>query len=533
MKFKIEYLFLAIIFAVLLFTGLAPLYQNKIAHEFPHGYMAMDSFWELGRLQYFDHAEDPTHTPSYITFGLENVVERYPPLLNHAVVMLHRTSGIEIYDLLFFFSILSTILASILFYYLIKGFNRKVAFLAVGIFAFLFYKSFYIGYIWGRGPLMLGNLLLILGFWTMQRVDLKKSYLILAVIIVSMTLAHTSEYLVFFAFLVGYFISLIYFKKFKLSTLKAVGLGVVIAVLLCSYYFIIFKYGFGDSGSVQLFKVFQPYEPTPFLKDFSILLLPIALGLIYAGFLLVQRKKFSIALLASAFLLLLTFSNYFGYKRAFQMRYFWPIYLAIFFGLGIYLVMKKMKVKNDLVYVGVGLAFFLGSLFFVFQPVTSPGLINEYNWDAFTWIKKNTAEDSKVLFFYGDVYSQRTIFSQTFRNSYFVGFDDYVEKFKTGQIHQEYHIAYNKQSGDWFYKTGLFSFGFYNQSEFDFFKGHQADICQFDYFIFDKYGRINELVQYNIFIANHLLEKEWIYLAHENQGHVILKNNDPGVDCVG
>ena len=41
-----------------------------------------------------------------------------------------------------------------------------------------------------------------------------------------------------------------------------------------------------------------------------------------------------------------------------------------------------------------------------FNMDTNQGMMNPFHWSALKWLSENTAKDSKIYFFYGDIYSQ-------------------------------------------------------------------------------------------------------------------------------
>ena len=60
---------------------------------------------------------------------------------------------------------------------------------------------------------------------------------------------------------------------------------------------------------------------------------------------------------------------------------------------------------------------------------------------------------------------------------------------------------------------------------------NQADVCLFDYHIFDKVTRQPVLAQYNLLIADDMLKKG-SQKVFENEVVIVLKNNKVGGDCI-
>ena len=60
----------------------------------------------------------------------------------------------------------------------------------------------------------------------------------------------------------------------------------------------------------------------------------------------------------------------------------------------------------------------------------------------------------------------------------------------------------------------------------------KKDICSFDYYVFDRSSRQPVLAQYNLLIASELQDDGSAAKVFENQVSVIMKNNNPGADCI-
>ena len=60
----------------------------------------------------------------------------------------------------------------------------------------------------------------------------------------------------------------------------------------------------------------------------------------------------------------------------------------------------------------------------------------------------------------------------------------------------------------------------------------KRDICNYDYYVFDKISRQPVLAQYNLLIASELQKNGSASLVFENQVAIIMKNNNPGADCI-
>ena len=161
---------------------------------------------------------------------------------------------------------------------------------------------------------------------------------------------------------------------------------------------------------------------------------------------------------------------------------------------------------------------------FVAYGNNQPGSIMDQTlWDGFNWISSNTPEDAKIYFFYGDRYSQSAMFFADKRNSWAVDIRDFIGTMQNVTLRGSY--ISNSNGGGIFIRKGLFDF------EQQPFPSSKKNICDFDYFVFDKVGQYQQLVQYNMIIEDYFL-KQNMTIVYRNQLMDIVKNNKVGGECV-
>ena len=91
--------------------------------------------------------------------------------------------------------------------------------------------------------------------------------------------------------------------------------------------------------------------------DFRLLLIFIAAGILFSLF---KIKDMHASLILAFAMLVGGFLNYIGFGlRAFQLRFFWPLYLSVFFGFGIYTLIKFFIKKWNTTYTIFILAIFI------------------------------------------------------------------------------------------------------------------------------------------------------------------------------
>jgi hypothetical protein len=276
------------------------------------------------------------------------------------------------------------------------------------------------------------------------------------------------------------------------------------------------------------------------MSYFGIILLFMLVGFLFS-FPTIKKDK-HLAFYAALFLLLAGYANYIGWSvRAFAMRFFWPIYLSVFFGFGLYVLVKlfrlKLNVYHAFVVSLIFLVLFIGVINIPFIPKYTKiqgSIVDPYHWGAFKWIEENTAPDSKVYFFYGDLYDNDAVLRNTKRVTYLVITNDYIESLNNRTIKREYYTEVPADTGGGMIKrTGLFSYEL-RVGKDEPYMPKDRDICNFDYYVFDRYTGIQQLqslISYNSYIRQLFLDAgmEEVY---SNEILSILKNNAPGEDCI-
>ena len=233
------------------------------------------------------------------------------------------------------------------------------------------------------------------------------------------------------------------------------------------------------------------------------------------------------------------FSNYVGFgHRAFQTRYFWPLYAAVFFGIVIYTILKFISTYSQqseklipIVAPFVAVILLLVFSFSYYEKQQWKGLLDDHHWQAFTWIRTSTQSSDKIYFFYGDPYNQNAVLANIWRLAYVVQFDDFIAALQQRKVKRSYGTDLVGEYGAGLpYRTAFFDFGYYRDEQPELFKG-QRDICAFEYWVFDKASYQPVLTQYNLLIREQFLK----FNATEvfsNPVVSILKNNNVNKTCM-
>lgn len=536
----IEIVFLLVLFGGLLYIGPGSLFQHSLNHEKPDQYGATDGFLYAMLSEYVAETGNFKYYPQYSVEGFTDAIPHHPPILMHLAAMFAHTSGLSAYSSLSLIMGIFVLFGAFIMYLLIRSWNQKIAILAAPLFVFLYVSKFVVGYTWGEALLLMGTFFLIALFYIMSKPELKPWWVPAGILIAASINTHTSETIFFYGFAVFFLAAKFVLKQMTreelVKWLKMLALATILAVVLSFNYLPIFYNGYYKiaGGGYTSFKPMSPEEfgaiQVPPLQDFH---WPVLMALLFgaAVAIILAKKNAHTAILASGFMFLVGLSNYIGlHYRAFQTRFLWPIYLALFFGLAIYVILKQVRITSVLITAVVGIA--LAAVFSnaYYSPIQT-GAIYDGQWQGMKWLEQNTPDNSRVLFLFGDGYSQsaRVLKRQAFQ----IEPSDYgrfIGALPNRSMRIEpVMIAEMK----YLHRTGLFSFGYYalEKNMTDGFR--PMDICSFDYYVVDKRsGYAPQLIQANLQVANTMIAHN-MSGVYQNDHLAILKNNNVGGDCLG
>ncbi len=537
---SIEKIFIILVFSILLYIGYSNLANHQIDHDFPYGYLASDNFQHQIRAEAIKDIGNFKYDAPYIAKGFDNVIGIYPPVIYHLAVIFSHLSGLEVYDAIYFMVFLLASVAALIMYLIIRDFNKNIAIISLPLSILIFASGSMVGFIWGHWPSIVSQFFLVAFFWSLLRIDLKKSFIFITLFTAAMTLTHTSELLFGIVTLIIFLTINFLNKNLKKESIKTILIGGIISVILTFYFLVIFKHTWAV-GEPYSFHVMQIWEGNPglYIGDFGILLIFIVIGIVLS---LLLIKKMHTALIVGLAMLIAGFSNYAGFSfRAFQIRFLWPVYLSVFFGFAVYklskLAIKKWNILHSITLSIIFIIILTGTITIPYvhqyEKLSTPGVMNQYHWEMLNWFPENTEENEKIYFFYGDTYSQDALLRNSKRVHYQVDPSDFIDALNNKEIRRGYVTELPGDGGVALaYKTSTFGFNDY-QKEIprEYFFG-KKDICKFDYYIFDRISRQPILAQYNLLIASELAKKDFIEPVFENEVSIILKNNKPGDDCI-
>ena len=536
-KLDLEKIFLMVFFGLFLYLGSGFLFDNQLSHDYPYAYSASDAFQHQTRAESIKDAGNYRNEASYIVFGLKSAIGYYPPVLYDLSVILSHLTGLEVYDTIYFLVFFFAAIGALLMYFIIKQFNKNVAIISLPVSVLVFTNGLYTGFTWGHWPAILSQVFLVCVFWYTSRIELKKSYLFLGIFLAASFMTHTSEALFAGVYLFMFFIaSIILNRKLDFKSTKNLMIGGIICLIIISYYLVIFRYVWLPRQAYEFAVAGTWDNPTMYLLDFKIFFL---LGILGLALSLFYIRKSLVPAIISLSMIIIGSGNYFGFReKAFQLRFFWPVFLSFLAGFALYwllkLVIKEWKAAYSFILSGlIFIAIIINAVPFVPHydtPKANPGIMNPYHWELFSWIEKNTAEDDTIYFFYGDIYSQDAVLRNSKRTHYKVIPEDFVDAINKREIRRMYDTeSPGDHGGGVPYRTSVFGFGSKLEEAPKGFLYGKRDICQYNYYVFDKVSGQEVFAQYNLLIASQMKNFTKVF---ENPVAIIMKNNNIGGECI-
>lgn len=539
-KLDLEAAILSVFFILFLFIGPGNTFNHRIQHDFPYAYLASDPFQHQTRAEAIKDAGNFRYEAPYISLGFEGAVGRYPPVIYHLAVIFSYAAGIEVYDSIYFLVFLFIIISALVMYLIVRNFNKHVALMSLPLPMLVFTLPPAIGFFWGHWPSLLSQSFIMGLFWAFTRIDLKKSFILISAFLSSIIMTHTSEAVFAVIFIALFFLVRLISKNLKIDEIKTVFVAAILIFVVAFYYLIIFGNTFAR-GEHYSFAIEPEWSGTPgfYISNFGSLLIFMVAGILFAIF---KIKNMHTSLIMAFTMLIGGHLNYIGFGlRSFQLRFLWPIYLAVFLGFGLYML-SKIIIKNWNFIYTLAICLILTVVLFGivktpwlphYEKLNSQGLMDPYHWSALTWLSKNTEANAKIYFFYGDIYSQDALLRNSKRIHYQVDTDDFVKAIQNKKIKRSYKSELPGDGGGGVMtRTGLFSFDQATKGKPQEYFSGPKDICNFNYLVFDKGSRQPVLAQYNLLIANELLKKEYMKVVLDNGYVMILKNNKAGADCI-
>ena len=207
------------------------------------------------------------------------------------------------------------------------------------------------------------------------------------------------------------------FSKIKKILISYLTAFIILSYYIINLYFTFFK--FSQGGSVGFAAAGKGDWWVPRLADFGLFYWIIIIGLfillINAFRHVIKKDSRAPVYVFFVYLMFVCILNYFPLgpisQKAFSMRFLWPLFSSLSLGIVLFMlytiIRKILNVNKDILFI-ILLIISLSGVFFYINKSGGPAgsMMNEESWGAFKWLREDTPEDSKILFIYGDYYSQ-------------------------------------------------------------------------------------------------------------------------------
>ena len=526
-----EIILLVLFFLIFVLIGPSNILNHKIQHEHPYNILASDAAGEISYVEGLVQQGNYRYTSPAHCAGFDDCIGFLPFLFQHLSAIFSFTSGLETYNINILFTSIFLFLSCTITFLIIRRWNKQISYLSLPLMLFLFKPQFRIGLMWGWYDVIIASSFVLIGIYFLMDKDLENKWIVLSILIAASFITHIYEMFYLVTIYFTYFIiRTITNKKIEYITLTFFTKTGILTAILIFYYAVIFKLTY---ASPKLFGAVTKVEWYHALfSHFLILKYVIIAGLIISPFLFKNRGRVPI-LMGFFFLVFGLNPFHLSLIRAFQVRYLWPIYLAVFFGICVYFILKMIKLNKKIISFSIGLVLLVVISFAYYEPLANVGLIDKDHWNAFEWIKESTDEDAKIVIMYGDMYNQDAITWNSFRTVFRVLESSFIQNMEENKITKFFkgRIPNPSDVGFAYWKSFL-NVGRHKEEEDEsYFKG-EKNICIFDYLLFDKVSRQPVLAQYNLILANKLIESKNFGIAYQNDEVIILENINFNENCI-
>jgi len=475
---------------------------------------------------------------AYVSDGKKSYYYR-PPVFGGGIAILSDFTGMNEYDLGFFFCLLAFVIMTFSMYLMISNYSKVLALFSLPLAMMFFTRPFHMALTWGRWPSTINILLIFMAVmvYVYRRFD---SPILLGAILGFGFMTHFKESVYFSAILIPLWLVYEYVSKrldFKMIK-NVIGAYIIAGVMLLGFIpYILFLLSTGDGGGA--FISYDPISSTridiPVLGHFGLFGWLLVAGIILWLLHVSSKKNENLdkpVLFALGYLIF----TYIGLlmpifrKGITQNRFFWPITLCVLSGFGFYflhtLLHKKLKLKKSSTIIPI----FILILVLVFSgseliKVPKYSYTHELTWQSLMWMKDNTPENASFVSIYGHNLRDDAIHWPSKRNFQVVEVDEYTTAAAEGIVKFDFK-PHNLE--EYAIRTGLFSFELYDPHK----KFDRLSLCQFDYLYFNKMTAFPIVTEYTAVLTDALLDKRNMSVVYDNGLAVIMHNPNPTEECL-
>ncbi len=574
-----EYVFLIIFSLAFLATGLG-VFEQKLSHPYPTGYFASDAFFHQAETTWLKEQGMIKYALPNMEGGRKDVYDSHPPFVFEAVGVLSFATGLEVYDAIYLLVIFMLLLIALLIYVITRKFNKNVAILSAPLTLLVFTAPFSQVINFGQWLFIAGALFMVASIWAISRLEEKYSFILLGIFLAATAIAHQPE-LLFAGLFLSIFLAARWIKaKHSIKEFIPIGIAGGIALALSAYslnifrltwlqtYFSdaklgltsgtgVFEKGFSDVSWLGSIMGITYSKETGLQIAFTSLIigLMIIAGIILAVLMIINKKNDLMPFWIGIFILGISYLTFLGLaKRAFAHRWLWHFYLAVFFGLSVYYGMKKLVRNWQPAYSAALAIVMIIALAAPSYGKTQGSLMDQYNWEAMKWVSSNTPENASVFVFNlgslqqsSALYNMRRVSYIIHRNSYISAFQnqqEQVSRLEDIQIMDTYEFgiasAYSHLLCN---RGGAFNYGYYytylptDNTCYPEFKEptppeRNIKLCSMEYYYVTTAGGNEAIDAYNQALVQKLLKNQWMKQIYSNPTTKVIRNENPGADCL-
>src|SRR3989338_1120135 len=535
-----EWVIVVIFSLCFLIIGPANILDKRISHEHPYNILASDAAGELAFVSALNERGGYQYMAPHICAGYDDCIGFHPYLFQHLAAVFSNVSGLEVHNVNIFFSSIFLLISSIIMFLFIRKWNASIAYLSMPLMIFALMPQFRIGLFWGYYDAIIASVFAMVAIFMLDD-EKEKKWILLSIIISAAFIAHVSEAVYIVAvYAISYIIKWVKERKISKKEVYFIIKTGLLSFTIVLYFGVIFKLlWYSGHTKGPLFGAPPKAEwYDPVISNFSIeglgMLSGLPLYFIIAGAaisLFAFRKHFQILF---AWIMLLFGFNPIGFEaiRTFKIRYLWPLYLSVFFGVALFFIMSLIHARKKELSLAVGAILLIAISYANYEPSGSAGMIDNDHWSALNWLRQNTSEKSIITVMYCDVYNQDAILWNSFRTSFRILENSFIKNLQDGKITKYFSgRVVGPSDVGYAYWKGFLQVGRHKFEE-EGKLGGERNICLSEHIMFDKVSRQEVLAQYNMVIAQKLTEKGQFEVAYQNGAVLIIKNKAFNKDCM-
>ena len=386
------------------------LFQSSLDSPSPNSYYANDAYAHLAYIIDVIEVGNYNHESQfYIGFNGAQLSPREPPLMFFYIAFLSNLLGIQPHVAALLGLFLGLILTISTFYIILRKYSLTwaIAFLPVALFMFTHPFSALITWGFWKACTMYFILITSLVFFVSK---LEWKAVLLFIIVISSLILSSPALLPYFLILFG--LKLILEKTNWKRNFLIFAVSGITTLIITIHYFLNYSLARTSTGQNKIMEMlgfmkgYELYGANAYASHFGIWWYVALIGFVLALVYLFQHYKsrdnynFKVILMFSLFFVIFLLPTV-GVTRIYQFRLLWPLFVAIFVGLAIYLglaLVKKLKsFPTKIGALVISAVLIMGMLSYLPFPETNNSITSEEQWNAYMYLHYQTPKNSTLL----------------------------------------------------------------------------------------------------------------------------------------